>query len=301
MHTQQKKASVLTGFQVRDVMRRKIVRLPPDSTVESALRSMIKHRVGGLLIEYSTNSRPAGVLSKTDIMGAFYADLPITIRTGDIMSRPVLSCRPEDSLEAALGQMKEHQVTRLFVNASDEDVVIGVLAYPEVVGLMYRHCHYCRKSLFKGQYISNTTTKAILRLTVNDVMTPEVLRLPHTATIEQVMEVLSGASGAEVLICDDDSAAIGVVTITDVVMAYRHGRRQSEPARQIMTTPVRICKTGAMLEEAIKTMIFADISRLFVHDEKTLAIIGVLSLADTAKARSGSCQACIVSRIIPKD
>jgi len=298
---QQKKPSVLAGFLVKEVMRRKVVRLPPESTVESALRSMIKHRVSGLLIEHAANARPAGVLSKTDIMGAYYADLPIDIKIGDIMSRPVLSCQLDDSLEEALQRMKEHRVTRLYVNAEDDGAVIGVLAYPEVVGLMYRHCHYCRKSLFKGQYISSNTKKAILRLTVGDIMGTEVLRLPGTATIMQVIEELSSAVGSEVLICNDDGAAVGVVTISDVVMAYRHGRKQDELARQIMTTPVRLCNAGAMLEEAIQTMIFADVGRLFVRDEKNSAIMGVLNLADTAKARSGSCQACIVSRITIKD
>jgi CBS domain-containing protein len=298
---QQKKPSVLAGFLVKEVMRRKVVRLPPESTVESALRSMIKHRVSGLLIEHAANARPAGVLSKTDIMGAYYADLPIGIKIGDIMSRPVLSCQLDDSLEEALQRMKEHRVTRLYVNAEDDGAVIGVLAYPEVVGLMYRHCHYCRKSLFKGQYISSNTKKAILRLTVGDIMGTEVLRLPGTATIMQVIEELSSAVGSEVLICNDDGAAVGVVTISDVVMAYRHGRKQDELARQIMTTPVRLCNAGAMLEEAIQTMIFADVGRLFVRDEKNSAIMGVLNLADTAKARSGSCQACIVSRITIKD
>jgi hypothetical protein len=44
-------------------------------------------------------------------------------------------------------------------------------------------------------------------------------------------------------------------------------------------------------------MIYADIGRLFVRDGQTGGISGVLSLEATAKARSGSCQACIVSRL----
>lgn len=294
---QLKRPSVLTGYLVKEIMRRKVVRLAPENSLDSALRSMIKQRVGGVLIEHEQNGQPAGVLSKTDIMGAYYADLPISIQVGDIMSRPVLACRPDDSLEAALAQMKESRVTRLFVSAGNDEPVAGVLAYPEVVGLMYRHCHYCPKSLFKGQYISGHTRKAILRLSVSDIMTTRLFRMPADASIEQVMETLSGATGAEVLLCTEEGADAGVVTLTDVVMAYRHGRRQNEAAHTIMTAPVRTCRADAMLEEAIRTMIYEDIGRLFVRDGRTGLVSGVLSLAATAKARSGSCQACIVSRL----
>lgn len=294
------KKSVLIGFLVKDVMRRKVVKLTPESTIESALRIMIKHRVSGLLIEYPGSGRPAGVLSKTDIMGAYYADLPLSVQVGDIMSRPVLTCEREMFLEAALGRMKEHSVTRLYVT-SNENTVVGVLAYPEIVGLMYRHCHYCEKSLFKGRYRSDSTSAAILRFTVYDIMTPVVQTLSDDATIEQAIEQLSEPIGTEVVICDDKDTAQGVVSVTDVVMAYLRNRRQSEPAREIMTTPVRMCRAEAMLEEAIQTMIFADVGRLFVQDGQSGNIIGVLSLADTAKARSGSCQACIVSRISLKE
>ncbi len=171
------------------------------------------------------------------------------------------------------------------------------MKYPEIVGLMYRHCHYCEKSLFKGRYLSGSTGRAILRFSVRDIMASVVLTCPDDSTIEQVIELLSGAVGAEVLICNDRNIALGVVSVTDVVVAYRRGRRQDEPAKEIMTSPVRICRADAMLEEAIQAMILADVGRLFVRDEQSEAIVGVLRLADTARARSGSCQACIVSRI----
>ncbi len=292
-----KRPNVLAGYLVKEVMRRKVVRLSPGASVETALRSMIKEQVGGLLIEHSANQRPAGVLSKTDLMGAYYANLPVTIQAGDIMSRPVLTCRPDDPLETALGRMKDRKVTRLFVNDEQDGAVLGVLAYPEVVGLMYRHCHYCPKSLFKGQYISGQTSKAILRLSVAEVMSRQLSSLPAEASIEEVMETISGASGTAVLLVDAEDEPLGVVTLTDVIMAYRHGRRQQEPARAIMTTPVRTCTTETMLEETIRTMIFANLSRLFVRDAQTGKISGVLNLAATARARSGSCQACIVSRL----
>lgn len=290
----------LTGIRVQEVMRKNVVRLPLEATVEDALRRLIKFRVNGLLVEHD-NALPAGVLSKTDIMGAYYASLPISIQAQDIMSRPVMTCRPDDSLEDALGQMKVAGVTRLFVRPGDGGEVMGVLAYPDVVGLMYRHCHYCPKSLFRGQYISGESEKAILRFSVCDVMSMAVAQVGSTATIEQVMEELSQAHTGALLIRSQEGVVEGVVSVNDLVLSYKRGWRPDKPAREIMASPVKVCAGDAMLEQAIQTMIFSDISRLFVHGESTDDIIGVLSLADAAKARAGSCQACIVSRISVKD
>ncbi len=44
-------------------------------------------------------------------------------------------------------------------------------------------------------------------------------------------------------------------------------------------------------------MIYAEIQRLFVSHPDTGQIVGVLSLSDAARLRSGSCQACVSSRI----
>ena len=44
-------------------------------------------------------------------------------------------------------------------------------------------------------------------------------------------------------------------------------------------------------------MIFWDVHRLFVARGEIQEIIGVLSLSDAARFRSGTCRACLVSRI----
>ena len=51
------------------------------------------------------------------------------------------------------------------------------------------------------------------------------------------------------------------------------------------------------LEDAIQKMIFTDVHRLFVYKDDPQNITGVLSLSDAARIRSGSCHACLSSRI----
>jgi len=52
-----------------------------------------------------------------------------------------------------------------------------------------------------------------------------------------------------------------------------------------------------MLLTVIKRLIFADLHRIFVYKDRPQDLVGVLSLSDAARFRSGSCRACLVSRI----
>ena len=64
-----------------------------------------------------------------------------------------------------------------------------------------------------------------------------------------------------------------------------------------MSSPVLSCEEDELIEDAIKQMIFADVHRLFVHQDDPQNIVGVFSLSDAARVRSGSCHACLSSRI----
>jgi hypothetical protein len=55
------------------------------------------------------------------------------------------------------------------------------------------------------------------------------------------------------------------------------------------------------LVSAIRKMIFSDVHRLFVHKETEDDVVGVLSLSDAARVRSGCCRACVTGRIRVED
>ena len=52
-----------------------------------------------------------------------------------------------------------------------------------------------------------------------------------------------------------------------------------------------------MIKKHIRKMIFSDIHRLFVRRPEEQDVGGVISLSDAARIRSGSCHACMSSRI----
>jgi len=82
-----------------------------------------------------------------------------------------------------------------------------------------------------------------------------------------------------------------------LALAYKHGIPTETSAETIMSTPVHACEENEYLEIAIQKMIFSEVHRLFVYRKDPKKIVGVLSLSDAARLRSGSCHACVSSRI----
>lgn len=289
------KKSVLSGLKVRDAMRRIDTHLHKEAPINEAAKLIIKFRINSLLI-VGENDEAIGVVSKTNIMGAYYAGIPIETPLEAIMMPSPVLCSPEDTLESALDLMRTHKVHRVFVTGDAPNQASGVLAYYDICGLLYRYCHKCERNITHSRSKGSDESMADT-LRVHEVMTPSVFFNREDESIMVVMEGLEANNVGAVLITDKAGQSVGVVSKTDLLTAYKHGISPEEPAKSIMNSPVRSCDFDEPLVLVIRKMVFADVQRLFIYKETPQNIVGVLSLSDAARIRSGSCRACLSSRI----
>lgn len=289
------KKFVLGKLSVEEAMRRQVVGLSQKAAIDRSINYMIKYKVNALLTT-DGEDKPSGVVSKTDIMGAYYAALPIDSPLEHIMNAPPLFCRADDSLDAALNQMRSHSIYRIYVSAPESGSVVGVLAYPDIVGLLYRYCHTCEYSQF-GKKKANRNEAGIVRYRVRDVMTQPVKSFSQNESLIEVIEGLSAFRFGAVLITNIHNEPAGVISKSDLALAYKHGIPTETTAGTIMSTPVHACEENEYLEIAIQKMIFTEVHRLFIYRQDPKNIVGVLSLSDAARLLSGSCHACVSSRI----
>jgi len=284
--------NVLQGLTVAAAMRRQVISLPQEAPLEQAVRFCIKYKVNALLI-IGEREEGLGVVSKTDIMGAYYAGLPIDSPCAGVLVGPPLFCRAGETLDAALDTMRSHRVHRLYVEGNTPGRAVGVLAYPDIVGLLYRYCINCRKSI----RLKAGSESLPDRFQVREVMTQEIYGHQADASLQQVMEGLAANRLGAVLIRDTAGMPVGVVSKTDLILAYKHGVPAAAPAKAVMNAPVQAVDAGGDLVAALKAMIFADVHRVFVYQESPRNLVGILSLSDVARFRSGTCRACLASRI----
>ena len=286
---------VLKGLTVQEAMRRQVIRLDQNAFLDQAIRAMTKFKVNALLV-MGQDQAALGVVSKTDLMTAYYGGLPLQTPLESIMVGPPLFCQPQDSLDAALDQMREFRVHRLYVRGGENEAVIGVLAFPDIVGMLYRFCYRCDRSLLQRRERQDDLNWDESFL-VREVMTPSVAVFPETASLFDVMGGLAEFKFGAVPLADSSGQPTGVVSKSDLVMAYLHGLDPETEAKLVMSSPVVVCDQEELLLTVIKRLIFADLHRIFVYKDRPQDLVGVLSLSDAARFRSGSCRACLVSRI----
>ncbi|CAB1063363.1 hypothetical protein D1BOALGB6SA_8146 [Olavius sp. associated proteobacterium Delta 1] len=289
------KRSVLSGIVVKEAMRRQVIRLSQSAPIDYCINRMIKYKINSVLL-LDEKQRPAGMASKTDVMSAFYAGLPIEAPVENIMVGPLLSCYPDDELESSLDAMQQKGVHRLYVRGSDSDEVVGVLAYPDIVGLLYRYCRACDRGLLKAR--RRMGDDQFQRLKIKDVMTAEVTAYQEKDGLARVIEGLTEHRIGAVLIGNEAGKAVGVVSKSDLIVAYKHGVTVDARAADVMSKPVVSSDADTELADAIQQMLLKDVQRLFVHGQDPGQIVGILSLSDAARFRSGSCRACTSSRLM---
>ncbi|MFZ2446980.1 MAG: CBS domain-containing protein [Syntrophobacteraceae bacterium] len=285
---------MLSELTVREAMRRITVSIPADASIEHVIRCAIKNKINAILTT-DDKLEPLGVVSKTDVMGAYYAGISLRSPVRLIMSTPPFYCMPEDTLEQALNIMRTKMVHRLYVPGESAGRGTGVISYPDIVGLLYRYCHRCERNLLRQRQLAGLDDSNLLK--VREVMTQQVRTQDEDESLMRVMEALAAHRFGALLITGGEGAPVGVISKTDLVLAYKHGLPPTRNAGTVMRTPVRSCSQEEDLVQAIRGMIFSDIQRVFVYRDVRENIVGVLSLSDAAQARSGSCRACISSRI----
>ncbi|MBC2710946.1 MAG: CBS domain-containing protein [Desulfosarcina sp.] len=257
---------------------------------------LIKYKADALLV-MDSEGKPAGIVSKTDMAGAYYAGLPVDTPLEAIMVGPLHTCFIDDGLEHALDIMRSSSIHQLFVVGADAGRFEGLLNYGDILGLMFQICRSCRKSRLR-ESAAGDEDHLPSESTVSDVMTPAVITCNVADDLYQVIESLSAHRMSAVLVTGQDGRPAGVISKTNLVVAWHRDIAPDAEAAAAMSEPVVSCDQSNTINHAMATMLFGDMGRIFVHDGSPEMIVGVLSLSDAASHRSGTCRACISSRMV---
>jgi CBS domain-containing protein len=85
----------------------------PAATLATVAQRLRLERIGALVV--LDGGKLAGIISERDVVHAFAAHRTEAseIKVADVMTRDVITCRPEDSLTRVLGVMTRHRVRHL--------------------------------------------------------------------------------------------------------------------------------------------------------------------------------------------
>src|SRR5262245_61631298 len=118
-------------------------------------------------------------------------------------------------------------------------------------------------------------------LTVDDVMTRDVLTLPGNVTAEEAAARLRvhGITGAPVV--DAQGRVIGVLSLTDLTDPER--ARAGRPVRELMTPALFSLRPTDALMSAVRLMVRQGVHRILVTDEQG-DLVGIVTTGDVLRA-----------------
>jgi CBS domain-containing protein len=124
---------------------------------------------------------------------------------------------------------------------------------------------------------------------VLDVLTSkgsrEVFTIAPTATVRELLDVLAEHDIGALVVSDDGSSMLGIVSERDVVRKLRDVENARDTAvADIMTTDVRVCSPDDGFTDLMAIMTEHRVRHVPVLDDGRL--VGVLSIGDAVKHRT---------------
>jgi CBS domain-containing protein len=142
---------------ISDLLRHKVSEASPASTVSavvtcgpgddmtSVLASLAEHRIGAEVVVDSSGI--VGIISERDIVRALHTRgaSALQAKVGDLMTSPVVSCSPENSVEEVAGLMTSRRFRHMPV--VHNGALVGIVTIGDVVAARIRQLEQDRGQL----------------------------------------------------------------------------------------------------------------------------------------------------------
>ncbi len=147
---------------INDIMTRKVVTVTTGDSVEECARLLQKHNISGLPV-LGKDGKVAGIVTEGDLIrrasrikapgyleilgGLIYLGSPqkfvdelqraMSLEAGNLMSKKVISIKPDDTMEKAATLMIENEISRLPVLDEDGNL-IGIVSRRDIMQHLYK-------------------------------------------------------------------------------------------------------------------------------------------------------------------
>jgi CBS domain-containing protein len=122
-------------MDVQTILRskgRSVATIHPAATVERAVALLRARGIGALVVSEDGES-VVGIISERDIVGALAhrGTGLLTLRVDEVMTRPVVTCSPDDSVAELMAEMTNRRIRHLPVVRNER--LVGIVSIGDVV------------------------------------------------------------------------------------------------------------------------------------------------------------------------
>jgi CBS domain-containing protein len=129
-----KKSKEILMKKCSDVMTESLVYSSPEDTVSHVAQLMKMEDIGPVLIVDNEDSRRlVGIVTDRDLALKVVAEGrdPQTTKVEEVMTRKLITCRPDDDVESAMKAMAQYQLRRIPV-VDEDNRLVGIISQADV-------------------------------------------------------------------------------------------------------------------------------------------------------------------------
>ncbi len=115
---------------VNQIMTKKVLAVDKTMSIQDAAENMKKLKVGCAIV--TKDNRPVGIVTERDFVTKIAAEgRPLFTEIGEVMSSPLITIDPEETVWEASEIMKTKSIHKLPVKENDE--IIGIVTTSDIV------------------------------------------------------------------------------------------------------------------------------------------------------------------------
>jgi CBS domain-containing protein len=119
---------------VKDVMNKNAITAEPETSVRETIRMMIDNHIGSVIVV--KNNKIVGIMTERDVLVelATNKDRDIDqLKVGDIMTRWIITVKPDDTVEKAIELMMKNKIKKLPVVKNEK--LVGIITSNDIAVL----------------------------------------------------------------------------------------------------------------------------------------------------------------------
>lgn len=212
----------LSNIMAYEIMTSPVYAIQPKRTVKAAAQAMLKKNIGSLLV-LDKSGRPAGIITKADLIRAFAEKYFGYFKVSDYMTDRVPVVHVTHSLYYVIDLMGESGLGKVVVTEGNKPV--GVITKSDVMFLDLETVNRSRVKYYKRAGIVGRGFKGVVRFytipLAGDLMTPDPITVRPSEDLAIAADIMVKNKIGTLPVVDEHGYLVGLLTKKDILRALR--------------------------------------------------------------------------------
>ena len=219
---------IIENVRVSEIITKRLLTKTEDATLYDCAKMMLNNKISSVVILKKDGSL-SGIITKTDLISVFLTQAVEPLKISKIMTRPVITVKPADSLLYVESMLIKNRISRIVVVRNRKPV--GIITHrdfiPAKIPLWLRQfgdpqeIEKYRMAKNPNEFRSNQLSY-LSTFIAADIMTSNPVTVDVTEDVSEasLLMIRHGISGLPVV---KNSFLVGIITKTDIVKAISLG------------------------------------------------------------------------------